>query len=397
VEARRGRRENDRVAAGRERTLTQRELNRALLARQLLLERVSLPLPRVLERIAGIQNQYAPNAYLRLWSCVEGFRPADLTAALERRSVVQATLMRSTIHLVSRRDYWPLVVAIREAQRDWWLRVTKPRPDERELEAAARELTRFLAAGPRRHDELAAAAGRGWARVGPWLDLVRVPPAGTWEQRRASLYQTAERWLGREDVDPESALELLVRRYLAAFGPASRSDLASWAGLKPGHVAPALERMRLRRFRDEDGGELVDLPRAPLPDPATPAPVRFLPTWDAVLLVHARRTQVLPERYRPLIFSTKTPPSFPTFLVDGAVAGTWRYVDGHVELTPFERLDRSTMRQLREEADALAAFHEDASRAQPVKRASSSPTSSAQRSARGSRTSVPPGERSARP
>jgi hypothetical protein len=347
------------VAGRQERTLTQRELNRALLARQLLLERARLPLPRVLERIGGIQNQYAPNGYIRLWSCVEGFRRADLTGALERRSVVQASLLRSTIHLVSKRDYWPFVVATREAQRDWWLRVTKPRPAERELEARAEELAGLLAGGPRRQDDIAAIVGRSWGIVGPWLDLVRVPPSGTWEQRRASLYQTAERWVGPEDARPEASLELLVRRYLGAFGPASRADLASWAGLRLGQVAPVLERMTLRRFRDEAGGELLDAPRAPLPDPDTPAPVRFLPTWDAVLLVHARRTQVLPECYRPLLFSTKTPQSFPTFLVDGAVAGTWKHENGRIELTPFERLDRSTMRELREEADALAALHAD--------------------------------------
>ena len=115
--------------------------------------------------------------------------------------------------------------------------------------------------------------------------------------------------------------------------------------------------MALRRFRDEQGKELLDLPRAPLPDPETPAPVRFLPTWDATLLVHARRTGILPERYRALVFSTKTPHSVGTFLVDGAVAGTWRFDAGRVEITPFERLDRAVSATLREEAERLAAFH----------------------------------------
>jgi hypothetical protein len=344
------------VAQGPERTLTQRELNRALLARQLLLERVRLPLPRVLERLGGIQNQYAPNGYIRLWSCVEGFERDDLTRALERRSVIQATLLRSTIHLVSKRDYWPFAMAIRRAQREWWLRVQPARPQERELERRAAALERLLEDGPRRHDELAKIAGRGWGMVGPWLELVRVPPSGTWDQRRAHLYQTAERWLGRDEVEVGDALELLVRRYLSAFGPASRAELATWAGLTPGDVAPVLERMQLRRFRDEAGGELLDVPRAPLPPPDTPAPIRFLPTWDATLLVHARRTQILPERFRPRIFGVKTPNSFPTFLVDGAVAGTWKHVDGRIELTPFERLDAATMRELRAEAERLATI-----------------------------------------
>ena len=113
----------------------------------------------------------------------------------------------------------------------------------------------------------------------------------------------------------------------------------------------------MRRFRAEGGEELIDLPRAPLPDPETPAPVRFLPVWDATLLVHARRTGILPEEYRPLVFNTKTPHSVNTFLVDGGVAGTWRYERGCVQLEPFARLDRATLRELREEAERLAAFH----------------------------------------
>ena len=341
-----------------ERTLTQRELNRALLARQLLLERVRLPIPRALERLGGIQDQYAPNAYIRLWSCLEGFRRDDLTRALERRSVVQATLLRATIHVVSRRDYWPFAVAIRAPQRDWWLRTRKPRPAERELERQAEKLRALMAGGPRRQEELVEVVGRSWGMVGPWLDLVRVPPSGTWEKRRAHLFQTAERWVGPEDVDPVSALDHLVRRYLAAFGPAPRGDIAQWAGMRLGDVTPALDRLSLRSFRDERGGELLDLPRAALPDPETPAPVRFLPTWDAILLVHARRTGVLPERYRPLIFTTKMPQSVGTFLVDGAVAGTWRYDDGRVRWEAFERIGRADARDVDDEAERLAAFHD---------------------------------------
>jgi hypothetical protein len=340
-----------------ERTLTQRELNRALLARQLLLERVRLPIPRVLERLGGIQNQYAPNAYIRLWSCLEGFRREDLTRALERRSVVQATLMRATIHVVSKRDFWPLAVAIRRGRREWWLRVQKPRPDERELEATAAEVHELTAEESRRHEELVETLGARWRMLGPWLDLVRVPPSGTWEKRRANHLRAADRWVGREDVGVEDAIDVLVRRYLGAFGPATRNDIASWAGVSVGDVAPALERLALRRFRDEQGKELVDVPRAPLPDPETPAPVRFLPTWDAALLVHARRTGILPERHRPRVFSTKNPPSMPTFLVDGEVAGAWRYDQGHVRLEPFGKIDRAALRDLRQEGERLATFH----------------------------------------
>jgi len=193
--------------------------------------------------------------------------------------------------------------------------------------------------------------------VGLWLDLVRVPPSGTWERRRADLYAAAEDWLGPADISPEEAVEHLVRRYLEGFGPAAPRDIADFAGLPARGLAPVLERMRLRRFRSEDGEELVDLPRAPLPDPDTPAPVRFLPVWDAALLVHARRTGILPEEHRPRVFNTKTPHSVHTFLVDGNVAGTWKFERGRVRIEPFGKLPRSAQRELREEAERLAALH----------------------------------------
>jgi Winged helix DNA-binding domain len=343
--------------ATRPRTLTQRELNRALLARQLLLERARSNLPRALERIGGIQAQYAPSMYIGLWSRLGGFERDDLTRALERRSVVQGTLMRATIHLVSARDYWPFAVGIEGASRDWYVRTRKD-VRARDLAAAARRLRGRLRDGPLRQAEVDEVLGRTLSRgVGLWLNMVRVPPSGTWERRRADLYAAAEDWLGPPQVAPAEAVELLVRRYLSGFGPATRTDIANWAGLPVREIAPALQRIRLRRFLGEDGEELLDLPRAPLPDPETPAPVRFLPTWDAALLAHARRTGILPERYRPRIFGIKTPQSFPTFLVDGAVAGTWRFERGRVELSPFTRLDARTRRELRGEAERLAAFH----------------------------------------
>jgi len=157
-------------------------------------------------------------------------------------------------------------------------------------------------------------------------------------------------------------IELLVRRYLGGFGPARLADAADWAGVSVAKMKAAAESLTLRTFRDEQGRELVDLPGAPLPSAETPAPVRFLPTWDAVLLVHARRTQILPEAYRSLVFSTKTPHSVGTFLVDGSVAGSW-----HVErsgdratlfYTPFERLPSAADRELRDEAAGLVRFSE---------------------------------------
>jgi hypothetical protein len=341
-----------------ERVLTTRALNRALLTRQLLLERRRLPLARAVERIGGLQTQYAPSGYVALWSRVDGFERDALTRAFERRTLVQGTLLRETIHVVSARDYWPFALGTRRARREWWLRVNRHEVDARTLERAAARLRRLLAAGPRTRAELQGELSAAeWRGAGNWLDLVRVPPSGTWERRRADLYAAAEDWLGPPDTTPSEGIELLVRRYLAAFGPAAPADVAAWAGVPVAALAPALGRLELRRFRDERNRELVDLPRAPLPDPETPAPVRFLPTWDATLLVHARRTQILPEALRPRVFHVRTPHSVPTFLVDGQVAGTWRYERGRIALAPFGRLPGEIRLELEEEAERLAAFH----------------------------------------
>ena len=340
-----------------ERVLSPRELNRALLARQGLLERASTSIPRMLEQMGGLQAQYAPSMYIGLWSRLDDFGRDALTRALETRRAIQGTLMRSTIHLVSAADYWPFAVAVRAARRESWVRATRGELSPAEMDAAAQRVREALAGGAtlRRKaiDELIGkTASRG---VGLWVDLVRVPPSGTWERRRADLYGLAADWIEPVDVDPQDAIAHLVRRYLGGFGPATAKDVVSFTGLPTADLA--LERLELRRFRSEDGEELLDLPRAPLPDPDTPAPVRFLGTWDASLLVHARRTGVLPEAHRPRIFHTKAPQSFPTFLVDGAVAGTWRYEKGAIDLTPFERLDTGTRRELAAEAERLAAFH----------------------------------------
>jgi hypothetical protein len=343
-----------------DRVLTPRALNRALLARQRLLEPSREPLPRVLERMGGLQAQYAPSMYIGLWSRTEGMRRDDLTAALERRSVVQGTLLRSTIHLVSRRDWWPFATAIGEARRRWWLQVVRDAPPAAEMERAATVLRAALRDGPMPRRAIEELVGKEVFRgIGMWVDLVRAPPSGTWERRRADLFADAELWVGPRDAEEGSARELLVRRYLGGFGPATVAELADWAGLKPPDVQEAAERVATRRFRDAAGRELLDLPRAPLPDADAPAPVRFLPTWDASLLVHCRRALVIAEEDRPRIFSTKMPQSLPVFLVDGQAAGTWRHDDGRIVLEPWRRLDAADRRALEDEGERLAELFRD--------------------------------------
>jgi hypothetical protein len=347
-----------------ERVLTTRQLNRALLARQLLLERSPLSLTAAMEQVGGLQTQYAPSGYIGLWSRLAAFKRDDLTEALQERRAVQGTLMRVTIHTVSAADYWPIVAAIRDGRRTWWLGVSRRQLGRSSnMEAVAEAVREELADGPLRVTELSRhLIGRGFpaeamAGVGLWVDLVRVPPSGTWDRRRADLYGLADTWLPQVEVGEEAGLEHLVRRYLGAFGPAPLRDLANWAGLNATTLRSAVAKVAQRRFRDERGTELLDLDDAPLPDPATPAPTRFLPTWDAVLLVHARRTQILPEEHRSRIFNTKTPHSQATFLVDGHVAGTWRHDEGRVHLAPFTKLAAADRDELEHEAGRLAAFH----------------------------------------
>lgn len=339
--------------------LSQRQLNRALLARQGLLEPLDDPLPRVLDRVGGIQAQYAPSMYVGLWSRMRTFARSDLTRALEERAVVQGTLQRGTIHLVSREDYWPIATAVSESVRELYERYSRGALANNDISPLVERLRSALAAGPLRQreiDELVGREARGL--VTSRLALVRVPPSGTWERRRADLYGDAAWWIGPGHAPVAEARALLVRRYLGGFGPATVPDIASWAGLRVSQVSAALEHIDHVEYKAEDGAVLVDLPDAPLPDPEVPAGIRFLPTWDATLLAHARRTQILPEEHRSKVFSTKTPHSVPTFLVDGAVAGTWRYERGDVKVTEFAPLPRSVRRAVDDARESLIAFHE---------------------------------------
>jgi hypothetical protein len=192
--------------------------------------------------------------------------------------------------------------------------------------------------------------------VGLWVDLVRVPPGGTWERRRADVLALADRWLGPDTATEAEGLEALLTSYLRGFGPGALKDAASWAGLPVSWLKPAAEALALRRFRDAAGTILLDLPDGPLPDEDTPAPVRLLPHWDANLLVHARRTGILPEEHRPKLFTSKRPFSAGVILVDGRVAGEWSVREGHVAPTLYDELSTGGRSAVDEEVAALDVF-----------------------------------------
>ncbi len=340
-----------------DRVITKRGLNRALLERQLLLERASVPIPIAVEQVGGLQTQYAPSGYVGLWTRLAGFERGALTAALEDRSVIQASLMRTTIHMVSRREFWPYAMGVRRARREWAVRVRADARSEADMLADADRMRVALADGPKTVKELGELGAGFVGNLGLWVDLVRVPPSGTWERRRADRLALAESWVGPCDATVDDGLAHLVRAYLRAFGPAPWRDIAAWAGISVAQARRGGEGLALVAYRDEDGRPLIDLESATLPDPDVPAPVRFLPHWDAVLLVHARRTGILPEAHRPRIFSSRTPFSFGTYVVDGRVVGAWSLRDGRVVLDPFEPLTPRDAAAVEREREALEAFH----------------------------------------
>jgi uncharacterized protein YcaQ len=349
-------------------TLSTRRLNRALLARQHLLARTERPMNDVIEEIGGLQTQYAPSGYIALWTRLERFAKRDLTEAMERREVLHGTLMRVTIHSVTARDYWPIVAGIRRSRQKWIRRVSKGQWPDLDFERVADDLREVLADGPMRARDVTRAMTErghppqavGWSSL--WVDLVRIPPSGTWERRANDLYEISERWLPPDSSptpmpDEIDGVRLLVRRYLGGFGPARLADISDWAGIPVRLVRDALEGMQLRRFRDEQDRELIDAPNAPLPAEDTPAPVRFLPVWDPTLLVNCRRTQILPEELRPRVFNVRTPQSVNTFLVDGAVAGAWRHDAGRIVTESFVDLPTHVQREVDDEAERLALLY----------------------------------------
>jgi winged helix DNA-binding protein len=338
--------------------LTLRELNRATLARQLLLERKRLSPATVIERLVGMQAQSPPAPYVGIWTRTTTFRREALERKLASAAVVKATVMRQTLHLVTRRDYALLRAALSETNFPWQTPVAKRlAPSVRTLAAASSVTTaEALAHLEDEHGLTGIQARRAWHAARVRAHLLHHHETALWHGRPEGRFVALEE---PEAHDPTEARAEILRRYLAAFGPASRRDIVAWSMMHVPEIARALERLEpLRRFRDEHGRELLDVPRAPLPDAGTPAPVRFLPKWDNVLLAFVDRSRVLPEKYRKRVIRMNGDVA-QTFLVDGFVAGIWSVEDGRIALEAFAPLSRSAQRELREEAGRLEAFLAD--------------------------------------
>lgn len=341
-------------AAANERVLTRRELNRALLARQLLLERKRLSPTAVIERLVGMQAQWPPAPYIGIWTRTTSFRPEGLERALLRGEVVKATVMRQTLHLVTRRDYGLLRAAMSETNFPWELAEAKRlalhvRPLAKDPVTTAEVLEHLEA----KHKLKGIDARRAWRAARVAAHVLHHHETALWRARPEG------RFIAIDEPDlhvPVEARAEMLRRYLAAFGPASRRDISAWSMMHMPEIDAALALLEpLKRYRDENGRELLDVPRAPLPGGDTPAPVRFLPKWDNALLAFADRTRVLADEHRKTVIKMNGDVA-QTFLVDGFVAGMWRVDKGRVVLEPFAPLSRAVQRELRDEAGRLEAF-----------------------------------------
>ena len=315
-----------RTAGGAAPILTRRALNRATVGRQGLLERAAMPALDMVGHLVAVQAQEPDAPYLGLWTRLRDFHQDELARLLEDRRVVRSSVLRATQHLVTADDYlWlrPLVQPVLERVQRGTLGRRNAGVDPAELASAARVLLagRTLTR-PQLRDLLAErwpdrdAQALAWAAQA-LVPVVHPPPAGTWRRRGVIPFALAEEWLGRP-LAAEPAPEALLRRYLAAFGPASVADAQAWSGLtRLGEVAGRL-RGELRPLRTEAGWELLDLADAPLADPGTPAPVRFLPEFDNLLLGHADRSRVVSDRHRGLVVQ-----GLAAVLVDGFARAVW--------------------------------------------------------------------------
>jgi hypothetical protein len=336
-------------------TLSRRALNRATLARQHLLARVAMPAAGMVEHLVGMQAQVPENPYVALWSRLEGFEASELSDLIEARQAVRGGLMRGTLHLVTDTDYVALEPLMRPVL-DRLFRTGSPfgrqiaGVDLRLLLAVGREM---LETQPRTRAQLVPLLAARWPdhdasslayALTYLLPLVQVTPRGLWRRSGPSAFTTVEAWLGRS-VDPEPDLDGLVGRYLAAFGPATVADMRSWSGISG--LREVVDRLRpgLVVSRDERGRELFDVPDAQRPDPDTPAPVRFMPEYDNLLLGHADRSRFGDDDRVAALFGER-PIGLGAILVDGRVQGTWRVERGGSRREPGSTLRIRTVQPL---------------------------------------------------
>ncbi|MBE3567607.1 MAG: AlkZ family DNA glycosylase [Thermogemmatispora sp.] len=350
--------------------LNRRQLNRATLARQWLLERVEVSPLEASEHLVGLQAQLPAPPFIGLWTRLRNFRHQELHHLLQQRKIVRATLMRATLHLVSAADYLRFRLALQPALTRSLQSFFRRGGDPAIQAAVVEEARSLLREGPATFAVLRQRLAERFPELEPahiaylvrmQLPLVQVPDQGAWGFSNNPHYATAFDWLREEGEPwpPEEGLRLLVRRYLAAFGPASLNDLQTWSGLTG--LASLVRSLRtdLCCYRDEQGQELFDLPNQPLPPEDLPAPLRFLPEFDNLLLAHANRERVLPAAYRRAVL---LPPGrvLPTILVDGFVAGTWsvqRQRGQHkLLITPFVSLAVGQRDELVAEGERLLAF-----------------------------------------
>ncbi|WP_055494610.1 winged helix DNA-binding domain-containing protein [Streptomyces sp. TP-A0356] len=340
--------------------LNPRALNRATLDRQLLLRRSTLSAKAAVRHLLGLQAQNVRPPYYALAARLEGFAPTDLSRLMADREVVRIVTMRSTIHTHTAEDCLtlrPLVQPARDRELGLF-RKGLAGVDLDRLAALAREL---VEAEPRTMKQLREALLAEWPGADPQalalaarclLPLVQVTPRGLWGRSGQVALTTAEHWLGRP-AEPAPAPDATVLRYLAAFGPASVKDMQTWAGLT--RLRATFERLRPRlvTFRDANGVELFDLPDAPRPDPDTPAPPRFLPEFDNLLLSHADRTRVVPADLKGRSWAGNQ--AYRTLLVDGFLAGVWTLEERTLVIEPFGTLTTGRRKEVTEEGERMLA------------------------------------------
>ncbi|GAA0240357.1 winged helix DNA-binding domain-containing protein [Cryptosporangium japonicum] len=343
--------------------LSTRALNRATLARQLLLDRADLPVLDAVAHLGGLQAQEPQEPFTGLWSRLADFDPASLSGLLLDRRVVRTHLMRRTVHLVPTDDVLAWRSRFDPMLRQRLLGVYRRDLEGVDLDELAAAGAQLLAEGPpRTMAEVGRLLAVRWPGPGPrvlgetvvtvLVPTVQLPPRGVWGATGGVRVQPLETWAGRPvEKGTDQVGETLVRRYLAAFGPAATADLRAWCGLAGLPAAVAAVRAELVSFRDERRRELLDLPDAPRPDPDTPAPVRFLPAFDNAILGYDDRSRIVDDAHRGLSVAGER-----AVLVDGRVAGLWTVTAGTVDVAPLRRFSRADRAAVAEEGRRLAAF-----------------------------------------